>query len=92
MTDKDNNMTADNVKIEDKFSGKDQNVFMFGQFDENVITALPVTDDTVTVSAERYAELIEAEAFLDALEAAGVDNWEGYDFAQEIFDAFNQSS
>jgi hypothetical protein len=42
--------------------------------------------DTVTISKERYDELIREEKFLDALRAAGVDNWEGYDYAQEMLD------
>jgi hypothetical protein len=35
----------------------------------------------VPVPKERYAELLRAEKKLNALEAAGVDNWEGYDEA-----------
>jgi hypothetical protein len=38
------------------------------------------------VSPERYAELLEAERKLMALEAAGVDNWEGYCCAMEIME------
>lgn len=30
---------------------------------------------------DRYLELLEKEARLDALEAAGVDNWGGYSIA-----------
>lgn len=30
------------------------------------------------LSEERYQELLEAEKTLKKLEAAGVDNWEGY--------------
>ncbi len=33
---------------------------------------------TVTIPEEVYDELIRAENKLRALEAAGVDNWEGY--------------
>jgi len=39
---------------------------------------------TVTITLEDYAELQAASDKLDALEAAGVDNWEGYDFAMDI--------
>lgn len=35
-------------------------------------------------------ELEERVAFLDALEAAGVDNWDGYDEAQELLEAWQQ--
>ena len=33
------------------------------------------------ITQERYRELEKAELKLDALEAGGVDNWEGIDFA-----------
>lgn len=37
------------------------------------------------ISEERYEYLIERDAWLEALEQAGVDNWEGYDEALEIY-------
>jgi len=37
--------------------------------------------DTMTISQRAYDDLVEAAAKLAALEAAGVDNWEGYSFA-----------
>lgn len=37
--------------------------------------------DTVTIPRKEYDELCKAEAMLDALHAAGVDNWEGYQLA-----------
>ncbi|MGQ1358467.1 hypothetical protein ACT414_18885 (plasmid) [Acinetobacter baumannii] len=40
--------------------------------------------ETVTISKERYQELLKDESWLAALEAAGVDNWSGYDEAREI--------
>jgi hypothetical protein len=42
--------------------------------------------DEVTISRERYNELLRQEAFLVALESAGVDNWCGYGEAQEMCD------
>jgi len=39
--------------------------------------------ETVTIPKEEYEELKSDAAFLRALEAAGVDNWEGYEFAQD---------
>lgn len=39
----------------------------------------------VIITLERYEELLENEEWLNALEAAGVDNWEGYDAASDIF-------
>ncbi|CAD2254848.1 hypothetical protein QSH46_021785 [Xanthomonas arboricola pv. juglandis] len=40
--------------------------------------------ETVTITRARYVELLEDEEFLSALRAAGVDNWDGYDYALEI--------
>lgn len=37
----------------------------------------------MALTAERIKELEKAERTLNALEAGGVDNWEGYDFALE---------
>jgi hypothetical protein len=36
------------------------------------------TVDTVTLYLWRYQELLKAERQLNALENAGVDNWDGY--------------
>lgn len=33
---------------------------------------------TITITKEEYDELVESRLILYALEAAGVDNWEGY--------------
>jgi|14_taG_2_1085336.scaffolds.fasta_scaffold00117_60 hypothetical protein len=42
--------------------------------------------ETIEIYVERYNALLKAEAFLDALIAAGVDNWEGSDYAREIME------
>ena len=39
--------------------------------------------DRIEIPLKRYMELLEAERWLSFLEAAGVDNWEGYDIACE---------
>jgi hypothetical protein len=44
----------------------------------------------VSVREDEYNQLLEDQAFLDCLKAAGVDNWEGYSAACEMFD--NQSN
>lgn len=44
-----------------------------------------ISDDTITISKLLYEKLLEDEKFLTALCAAGVDNWDGYDYALEIF-------
>jgi len=45
---------------------------------------------TVTISQEEYDELLERSMWLDALECAGVDNWEGHDIALELFHEWSQ--
>ena len=42
-------------------------------------------NNTVTISTKEYSELIHDQKFLYALQGAGVDNWDGYDFACEAF-------
>lgn len=41
--------------------------------------------ETVTITKKEYESLLKDSKWLYALEAAGVDNWEGHDFAREIF-------
>ena len=38
-------------------------------------------EDNVTITKEEYAYLKMAAQRLNALESAGVDNWEGYELA-----------
>lgn len=42
--------------------------------------------ETVTIPKEKYDELVEDSEFLNALRAAGVDNWEGYGIAQDLLE------
>ena len=44
-------------------------------------------NQTVTISKEEYDELISDQKFLYCLQDAGVNNWEGYEIAQ---DALNE--
>lgn len=39
----------------------------------------------IEISEEDWNELVEARYYMQALESAGVDNWEGADNAHEIF-------
>lgn len=41
--------------------------------------------EMISIPKKEYDQLIENQKRLRALEAAGVDNWEGYDFAIESF-------
>lgn len=43
-------------------------------------------EDFVAISYSEYERFLKIEAFLEALEAAGVDNWSGYEDALEIFE------
>lgn len=42
--------------------------------------------DARIVSNGQYGHLLNRDALLGALEVAGVDNWEGYSLAWDIFD------
>lgn len=46
-----------------------------------------MNEDTemVTITKKEYESLKEDSKWLEALQRAGVDNWEGYDFARELF-------
>ena len=46
-------------------------------------TELAEAMDRVGELEDRVAELEESEKLLNALQAGGVDNWDGYDFACE---------
>ena len=41
-------------------------------------------EETVTISKKEYESLLEDSKKLTALENAGVDNWQGYDYAIEL--------
>ena len=43
-------------------------------------------EETITISIKEYNSLQEDSQKLMALEAAGVDNWQGYDDAMVILD------
>jgi len=45
--------------------------------------------DTATISKELYEALLDRDQKLCALEAAGVDNWEGYEEAMNILEEWN---
>lgn len=39
--------------------------------------------EMIEITKDEYEQLKKDSAFLDALRGAGVDNWEGYELAQE---------
>lgn len=44
----------------------------------------------ITISEEEYNAMLDRIMWLDALEAAGVDNWQGFDEAREIYKEWMQ--
>lgn len=46
----------------------------------------------VTITNERYSELIEAEMTLNSLYGAGVDNWDGWGAAMELLEEIKRIS
>ena len=49
-------------------------------------------EKTVTITEKEYNELCEDSQFLCALQAAGVDNWDGYSDAQEILEEWDNEN
>jgi len=45
-----------------------------------------MTEETVTISKNRYLVLLIRERWLAAYAAAGVDNWDGSGWAQEAYE------
>ncbi len=43
-----------------------------------------MSEEAVTITKKEYDRLIKRDNWLESLEAAGVDNWEGYDYACDI--------
>ena len=41
--------------------------------------------DSVTISKAEYEQLLDSDLMLRCLENAGVDNWDGYDFAMDEY-------
>ncbi len=39
----------------------------------------------VTITEERYNDLLESEMWEIALDQAGIDNWDGYEYARECY-------
>lgn len=39
----------------------------------------------ITITIEEYRDLLASQALLDILKSQGIDNWEGYEEAMEIY-------
>lgn len=48
--------------------------------------------DQITISVKEYDQLLEDSRFLCALRGAGVDNWDGYEEAQEMLEEWDAES
>ena len=44
-----------------------------------------MNDDMITITVAEYERLVDGVRFLECLQHAGVDNWDGYDFALEEY-------
>jgi len=42
--------------------------------------------EQITISMDEYLSMVERLDWLDALEQAGVDNWEGISYAYELLE------
>ena len=51
-----------------------------------------MSGETVTILKSEYKELLEGSLWGEALEAAGVDNWQGYDDALEFFEQMKEEN
>ena len=47
-------------------------------------------EETVTVNRAEYLRLEGVDSFMDALNAAGVDNWSGYGDALDILEEWQE--
>lgn len=45
-----------------------------------------MNEEMIEITRKEYNKLLEAQAWLRSLNTAGVDNWEGYGYAWEIFE------
>ena len=46
--------------------------------------------NVIMINKDLYDSLIEDTRFLNALQTAGVDNWDGYDYALEILEGMDE--
>ena len=44
------------------------------------------TEETITIPKKEYEQLCKDSEFYHALRSAGVDNWDGWDYALEILE------
>lgn len=49
-----------------------------------------MTEEMVSIPKRKYEYLLKQEQILNALQAAGVDNWEGYEEAVESVNSIDE--
>lgn len=54
--------------------------------DDDMVMLKKYVPETVTITKAEYDDLWEDRVFLRCLEAAGVDNWEGYGIAKGMME------
>lgn len=47
-------------------------------------------EEMISISVEKYEELMEDSRMFAALRASGVDDWEGYEYALELADKWDE--
>jgi hypothetical protein len=45
-----------------------------------------MSEEMVTITKKEYEKLLGRDNWLCCLEGAGVDNWDGYDYASELLE------
>ena len=48
-------------------------------------------DETVTISKKEYDELLDHQLKLFCLKDAGVDNWDGYELALQLYNESDEN-
>lgn len=46
-------------------------------------------EEKIVITQKEYDDLIEDQQWLNCLQNAGVDNWDGFDFAKELLEDYN---
>lgn len=78
---------------------EEQTTFMYGLFekedtDGNITVKIGeggVMNDLITIPRNEYKDLLSDSAFLNALIQSGVDNWDGFENAKEVYQNFKDN-
>lgn len=52
----------------------------------------PILEESVSISKKEYSRLLQQDEWVSCLDQAGVDNWEGIDYAIELYDQYQQDN